>query len=116
MQRALAQFDRAFPHSYEVEELAEFPGTGVFRVPVVFFPRDGRHGEALWLNIKAASGKNWVGVFASGQHFSGSARGIFSSPDRQTMLVLCYGSAYVVDAEHLMPRTGNKGICSQVAA
>ena len=29
----------AFPHSYEIKELPELPGTGRFDIPVLYFPR-----------------------------------------------------------------------------
>ncbi|HET9803301.1 MAG TPA: hypothetical protein VFP96_08695 [Candidatus Acidoferrum sp.] len=100
MQRTLIEPDLTFPHSYEVKEVAEFPGTGVFREPVFRFPRGGGDGNALWLRVKASSGQSWVGVFSSGRYSSGAARAVLSTPNLHRMCVLSYGNAYIVDAGH----------------
>jgi len=33
----MLEFDFTFPHSYEVEEVRHWPGTGVFSIPVIYF-------------------------------------------------------------------------------
>jgi|SRR5579871_125603 hypothetical protein len=94
MHRTLIEPDLTFPHSYEVKEVAEFPGTGVFREPVFRCPRDGRDGGAQWLRVKASSDQSWVGVFSSGQCSSGTVKGVLSTQNLDRKCVLDYGNAY----------------------
>ena len=50
----MLEFDFTFPHEYEVEQVREWPGTGSFSAPVIYFPppktRDEHDG--LWFESK----------------------------------------------------------------
>jgi hypothetical protein len=65
----MLEINLALPDTYEVQELGELPGTGNVAVPPIFFPPPkGRpEHDGLWLRVKAAGGKDWVGVFAFGK-------------------------------------------------
>jgi hypothetical protein len=104
----MLEFDLTFPHSYEVEEIGELPGTGKFNVPLIYFPPPGTRGEhdGLWLRIKADTGKAWVGVFAYGYTSPPAYSRVFSSPDPKRVCVLSRGSAYMVNADE--PETWEK--------
>ncbi len=97
----MLEFDFAFPHSYEAEELREWPGTGVFSIPVIYFPPPKGRPEhnGLWLKVKARSGKAWVGVFAFGYNSPPAISRVLSSPDTDKVCVVSKGSAYVVNVE-----------------
>ncbi len=97
----MLEFDFTFPHSYEVEELHEWPGAGTFGVPVIYFPPPTSRPEhnGLWLKVKAKSGKGWVGVFAFGYNSPPAFSRVLSSPDPECMCVVSHGSAYMVNAE-----------------
>jgi hypothetical protein len=97
----MLEFDFVFPHSYEVEELREWPGTGVFSIPVIYYPPPKSRPEhnGLWLKVKARSGKAWIGVFAFGYHSPPAISRVLSSPDAGKVCVVSKGSAYVVNAE-----------------
>jgi hypothetical protein len=87
----------SFPHSYEIQEIGEFPGTGKFRDPVIYFPppAESRMG-GLWLQVKPASGKSWIGVFRFGYSSPPAFSRVVSSPDPDRLCVLANGAAYVV--------------------
>ena len=63
----MLEFDFAFPHSYEVDELHDRPATGSFSIPVIYFPPPKSRPEhnGLWLRVKAKSGKAWLEVYCS---------------------------------------------------
>jgi hypothetical protein len=96
----MLEIDLNLPHSYEVEEIGDFPGTGRFRDPVIHFPRpkEGREGIGLWLKVKAASGRSWVGVFAFGYSSSIVFCRVLSLPDPNRLCVIAKGAAYIVKA------------------
>jgi hypothetical protein len=87
--------DLTFRHSHEFEEIREFPGTGKFSVPVLYFPPPTIRPEhnGLWLKV-TAGGKAWIGVFAFGI-LSGFSR-VVSTPDPNRICVISDGGAYVV--------------------
>lgn len=94
----MLEIDLAFPHSYEVEELGELPGTGKLADPIIFFPAPKHRPEhnGLWLKVTAASGRTWIGVFA----FSASTFSrVVSSPDSSRICVVAKGSAYIVKVD-----------------
>jgi hypothetical protein len=97
----MLEFDLHLPHSYEIQEIGDFPGTGKFRDTVIYFPRpqEGREGGGLWLKVKAASGKSWVGVFAFGYLAPPAFSRVVSSPDPDRLCVIANGAAYVVKSD-----------------
>lgn len=102
MRRAI-QIDQTFPHSYEVEELHELPGNGKFDVPVLYFPRPTGtrpDHDGIWLKIRAANGKSWVGVFAFGYSEPPAISRIVSTADPDRVCVISRGAAYVVSADN----------------
>jgi hypothetical protein len=99
--RSLLDFDFTFPHSYEVEPVREWPGTGRFTVPVINFPPlEGRaeHG-GLWLRVKTKTGKSWIGVFAFGYNSPPAFSRVVSSPDPDCLCVVSAGAAYIINVE-----------------
>jgi hypothetical protein len=40
--RRVLDVNFTYPHSYEVEEVREIPGTGKLDIPVLYFPRPSR--------------------------------------------------------------------------
>jgi hypothetical protein len=97
----MLKFDFTFPHSYEVEQVREWPGTGSFSDPVIYFPRPKARAEhdGLWLRIKAKSGKTWIGVFAFGYTSPPAFSRVISSPNPESVCVVSDGGAYIVNAE-----------------
>jgi hypothetical protein len=97
----MLEIDLAATRSYEVEELGELPGTGKFAAPLVFFPppKNRQEHDGLWLKVKAASGRAWIGVFAFGMRSSSTFSRVVSSPDPNRVCVIAKGSAYIVKAD-----------------
>jgi hypothetical protein len=95
----MLEIDLAFPHSYEVEELRELPGTGRFDVPLIYFPRPDARPErdGLWLKVHAADSGSWVGVFEFGYGPQAVSR-VVSTPDPDRACVVSRGAAYIVKA------------------
>jgi len=96
------EIDRAFPHSYEVEEFPELPGTGKFDVPLHYFPRPTEsrpEHDGVWLKIRAANGKSWIGVFGFGYAEPPAISGFVSTPNPHRACVISRGAAYVVKAD-----------------
>jgi hypothetical protein len=94
----MLEIDLAFPHSYEVEELGDLPGTGKLADPVIYFPPPKYRPEhnGLWLKVTAAGGNAWIGVFA----FSASTFSrVVSSPDPSRICVVAKGGAYIVKVD-----------------
>jgi hypothetical protein len=92
--------DLAFPHSYDVQEVGELPGTGKFAAPLIFFPEPKTRPEhdGLWLKVKMAGGAAWIGVFAYGYQSPPALTRVISSPDPDRLCVVAKGSAYFVRA------------------
>jgi len=90
----MLEVDLAFPHSYEVEEIPELPGTGKFDVPVLYFPRPKNRPEhdGLWLKIRTASGKSWVGVFAFGYQSPPAFSRVVSFPNQDRACIISRGA------------------------
>jgi hypothetical protein len=101
LEEYMLEVDLAFPHSYEVEEIPELPGTGKFDVPVLYFPRPKNRPEhdGLWLKIRTASGKSWVGVFAFGYQSPPAFSRVVSFPNQDRACIISRGAAYVVNAD-----------------
>ena len=97
----MLQFDLVLPHSYEIEELSELPGTGTFDVPVLYFPRPKNRPEhdGLWLKVWDASGSSWIGVFAFGYSSPPAFSRVMSSPDQKRACIISRGAAYVVKTD-----------------
>jgi len=97
----MLEIDLGLAHSYEIHEIGDFPGAGKFRDPVIYFPRpqEGGEGGGLWLKVKAASGKSWVGVFAFGYSSPPAFSRVVSSPDPDRVCIIANGAAYVVKSD-----------------
>ena len=97
----MLEFDFAFPHSDEVDELRDWPATRSFSIPVICFPPPKSRPEhnGLWLRVRAKSGKAWIGVFAFGYTSPPAFSRVVSSPDVEKVCVVSQGSAYIVSAE-----------------
>jgi hypothetical protein len=96
----MLEIDLALPHSYEVQELGELPGTGSLTVPLIFFPppQDRPEHDGLWVRVRATSGGGWVGVFAFGYPSPPAFCRVVSSADPNRVCVISNGAAYVVKA------------------
>jgi hypothetical protein len=101
LQGLMLEIDLTLPHSFEIEEIGDFPGTGKFRDPIMYFPRpqEGREGGGLWLKVKTESGKSWIGVFAFGYSSPPAFSRVVSTPDRDRLCVIAKGAAYVVKSD-----------------
>ncbi|MGC2162772.1 MAG: hypothetical protein WA634_12735, partial [Silvibacterium sp.] len=97
----MLKIDLEFPHSYKVEELPELPGTGKFDAPLLYFPRPKTRPEhdGLWLRMRSATGKSWVGCFAFGYQSPPAISRIVSSPDPDKVCVVSRGTAYIVKVD-----------------
>jgi hypothetical protein len=97
----MLEIDLAFPHSYEIEELSELPGTGGFDFPLLYFPRPKTRPEhnGLWLKVSAPSGKSWVGIFAFGYPSPPAFSRVVSSPNPDRACIVSSGAAYVVKTD-----------------
>lgn len=93
------EIDFGLPHSYEIEELIELPGTGRFSVPVLYFPRPKSRPEhhGLWLRIRPARGQTWIGVFAFGYGEPPAVSRIVSLPDPDRACIISRGATYIVN-------------------
>jgi len=94
-------FDWTYPHSYEVQELREVPGSGVFDVPMFYVPTpQGRpEHDGLWLKFRAASGKTWIGIFAFGYPSPPAFSRVVSSPNRDQAYVIANGRGFLVTVD-----------------
>gem|GEM_PF-739175 len=97
----MLDFNLAFPHSYEIEEVAEHPGDGNFRAPVIYVPPPTKRPEhtGLWLRLRGKGGKPWIGVFAYGYTSPPAFSRVISSPDPDRVCVVANGSAYIVKVD-----------------
>jgi hypothetical protein len=97
----MLEIDLTLPHSYEVQELGELPGTGKFTVPLVYFPRpQGRpEHDGLWLKVGSNKGRSWIGVFKFGYTSPPAFSRVVSSPDPNRVCAISNGAAYVVKAD-----------------
>jgi len=91
-------FDRTYPHSYEVEELTEIPGSGLFNFPVFYIPKSkGRtEHDGFWLKFRSANGKTWLGIFAFGYTSPPAFSRVLSSPNRDKAYVIANGRGFLV--------------------
>jgi hypothetical protein len=97
----MLEIDLALPHSYEIEEVLELPGTGTFDTPLLYIPQPKNRPEhdGLRLKIRAAGGKSWVGVFAFGYQSPPAFSRVVSLPDPNRACVISRGAAYVVKTD-----------------
>ncbi len=91
--------DFTFPHTYQVEDRFELPGSGESEIPTIYIPAPHNRTEhaGVWVTVKSSSGRAWTGVFAFG--IAGISR-IMSSPDPDSVIVISKGAAYLVRAEN----------------
>lgn len=97
----MLEIDLALAHSYEVQELGELPGTGELAAPLIYFPpaRNRPEHNGLWLKVRAAGGREWIGVFKFGFESPSALCRVVSSPDPNRVCVISSGAAYVVKAD-----------------
>jgi hypothetical protein len=95
----MVENDLFFAHSYEVEEIGEFPSSGKFNVPQLFFPvpKDRPEHNGLWLRVNPANGRGWIGIFAFGPSRAFSR--VVSTPDPDRVCIVSQGAAYIVKAD-----------------
>lgn len=98
----MPEIDMAFPHSYEVEEVGEFPSSGKFGIPQVFIPPPKGRPEhnGLWLKVKPSNGADWIGVFAIGYPSSRAFSRVVSTPDSSRLCAISQSAAYIVTADN----------------
>ena len=97
----MLELDLTLPHSYQVEELDELPGSGKLAVPLIFFPppKNRPEHDGLWLKVKPANGVGWIGVFAFGYRSPPAFSRVLSSLDPDRVCVISSGAAYMVDTD-----------------
>jgi hypothetical protein len=90
--------DFTFPHTYQVQDRFELPGSGESEIPTIYIPPPLNRVEhdGVWLRVRASSGHAWTGVFANG--LGGISR-IMSSPDPDSVIVISKGAAYLARAD-----------------
>jgi hypothetical protein len=95
----MIEIDLLFAHSYEVEEVGEFPSSGKFACPQIFIPAPKGRPEhnGVWLKVSPSSGRAWIGIFAFG--YSPALSRVVSTPDPDRMCVVSQGAAYFVRAD-----------------
>src|ERR1041385_5852096 len=96
----MVDFQADFPHSYKVEDVCEFPGTGQFKEPLFYFPRlkDKKEHEGWWLKISPPGGLSWIGIFASDYASPPAISRVLSFPDPDHFCVVSQGAAYILNA------------------
>jgi hypothetical protein len=95
------EIDLTFPHTYEIEELPELPGSGILDIPLLYFPRlkNRLEHDGLWIKISPVGGKSWIGVFAFGYQSPPAFSRVLSFPDPDRACVISNGAAYMVKAD-----------------
>jgi len=95
----MLDLDLELPHSYEVDEIPDLPGTGPFDVPLLYFPRPKATPEhnGLWLRIRSSEGKSWVGVFAFLYESSPALTRVMSTFDPDHVCIIAKGAGYIVN-------------------
>lgn len=76
------------------------PGSGKFVLPLAFFPppKSRPEHDGLWLKVKAANGRAWIGVFAFGYSSPPAFSRVISTPNLNCLCVIAKGSAFIVRA------------------
>ena len=94
-----------FPHTYQVQDRFELPGSGESEIPTIYIPPPRNRAEhpGVWLRIRPSNGREWTGVFAYGL---GGVTRIMSSPDPDSVIVISEGAAYLTRADD--PSSVNK--------
>lgn len=93
--------DREFPHSYEIEDVPELPGSGGSQIPRLYFPRPITRPEhdGAYLKVIPATGRSWVGVFGFGDASPAAISRVLSSPDPRRVCVISKGAGYIVSSD-----------------
>ncbi len=91
--------DLSFPHSYELTEPPELPGSGERDLAVYYYPpllgRPERDG--LWIRCCPQSGDHWIGVFIYEYGSPPAIHKILSTPDLNRVCVISGGRGYIVN-------------------
>jgi hypothetical protein len=95
----MLNIDLELPHSYEVDEIPELPGTGQFDLPLLYFPRPKARPEhnGLWLRIRPLKGKPWIGVFAFLYESYPAMTRVISTFDPDYVCIIAKGAGYIVN-------------------
>lgn len=91
-----------FPHSYQVSDVPELPGSGKWPFPVYRFPRLEPVGrgeqDEIWLMVKRSVGEPWTGVFSiGGLGHSTFFTGVNSTLNPDRLCVVAHGNGYLVN-------------------
>jgi hypothetical protein len=94
----MLEFDNSYEHSYQVEELGDFPGSGGLGMPLFYVPQPKNRPEhnGLWLKLTPTSGDAWVGVFAFRYPSPPAFSRVVSLPDPESACVIANGGGYLV--------------------
>jgi hypothetical protein len=95
------EIDSVFPRSYEVREVGEFPGTGIFTEPVIYFPPPQTRPEHVgwWLWVSPSNSASWIGVFAFGYSSPLTFSRVIATPHPKRVCVIAKGGGYVVEVD-----------------
>jgi hypothetical protein len=90
--------DFQFPHSYQVSDPPEFPGSGKSNIPLHNFPNLEKRPErdGLWIRIRPQIGEEWIGVFACPSSGPPAISKVLSTPDPNRVCVISGGQGYLV--------------------
>lgn len=91
--------DTTFPHSYEIEQMAETPG--VRSLPHYYYPGGSTKGgrDGILIKVRPEGGQDWLGTFGFGQIGPTGALGVFTMPDPHQLCVVAKGQGYLVSAD-----------------
>jgi hypothetical protein len=97
----MLDIDLVSPHSYEVEELPDLPGSGGLNVRLLYFPQPKNRPEhnGLWLKLTPATGESWIGVFAFLFDPPHSFSRVVSTLDADRVCIISGSAGYIVKVE-----------------
>lgn len=80
--------DLQFPHTYELSEPPEQPGSGRGNLQVHYIPTPEKREEhdGMWIRVRPAASEEWIGVFAGGYGSPPSINKLLSTPMRLGLL------------------------------
>jgi hypothetical protein len=93
------ELNLSFPHSYDIEEFQELPGTGTTREQLYYFPRPSTRPEHDGTWLKVHNREPWIGVFAFGYTEPPAISCISTTPNPDRVCIVSSGAAYIVNAQ-----------------